>query len=399
MLVPDTQMIDRRVLQQARTLAEAGHSVNLIAGFECLKEEHYEWKGVSVHRYQYDWDDERLKRIRRHLPSNDRVHLLVNTVFMKYVRRALPLSSFDLFILAKCRQFPSDVVHVHDLPLLRLAARLAKERGVPLVFDAHEVYHEQSVLTSRQRARLEREERRHIRQTAVFSTVNQAIADYYEQLYGIKPLVLLNATDTPPTGFDEGSRTKLRQAAGLPDDARVVLFQGWISPERNLLTMVQSAEHFPPNVYLCLIGYGDYEAELRKALEGQSWADRVRFLGVIAPEGILSYTAGADAGIIPYQPIDLNHRLCSPNKFFEFVQSGVPVIAHDLPFFREMAKDHGVAAVGDLSTPHGTAQLVERVLCDEARLESMREACKRAADVLNWATESKKLLAAYDRLA
>jgi len=397
MLVPDAQMIDRRVLQQAQTLSEAGNEVNLIAGFECAAEAHYRWHGVDIHRFTYDWDDERLKRIRRALPNNDRVHLLVNQLFMKIIRKALPLSSFDLFMLTKCREFVSDVIHVHDLPLLHHAASLAHEWKVPLVFDAHEIYYEQSVLSPRQRARLKREERRSLPTVTLFSTVNEGIADFYEKRYGRKPLVLLNATTPPAEGFDTNSRQKLHSAAGIPDSAKVVLYQGWISSERNLMTLVHSAEFFSDNVYLILIGYGSYEAELKAALENKPWAERVRFLGRVDPDQILSFTAGADVGIIPYQPIDLNHTLCSPNKFFEFVQSGVPVIAHDLYFFREMAKQYRVVAVGDLSNPHAMAETILQIVCQEDRLEEMRLACKRTAQELNWDVEGQKLLDAYQK--
>ena len=127
MLVPDNQMIDRRVLQQAKTLVEAGYSVTLLAGFECQVEEHYTWRNVDIHRYKFDWNDERLNKIRKNLYGNVRLYNIVKKIFMKFVKPVLKLSPYDNFILSRARQFKSDIVHVHDLPLLHHGSVLAKE--------------------------------------------------------------------------------------------------------------------------------------------------------------------------------------------------------------------------------------------------------------------------------
>ncbi len=398
MMVPDHLMIDRRVLQQAASLARHGHKVNLLAGFECPEEASYEERGFHVFRYKYDWDDIRLQKIRRWLPRNARVLKFVNRAYMAVAWRLFRFSPYDQFILSKGMQFPADVVHVHDLPLLRLAAELARRRDAKLVYDAHEIYHEQDCLPPRNRRRLAAQERKYIGQVDLFTTVNAPIADHFESLYGVKPLVLMNCTETPPPGFDRDSRRQLRERAGLPETARIVLFQGWISSERNLLALVNSAEYLSDGTAIVLIGYGDYEKVLREAVAGKLWEDRVRFVGKVASSEILPLTAGADLGIIPYQPIDMNHRLCSPNKFFEFVQSGVPIVAHDLVFLREMGRRYGVVSVGDLSTASGIARAIREVLDDDQCLQQMRNACRQAAMTLNWETEAKKLVEAYPRL-
>ena len=398
MMVPDCQMIDRRVLQQARTLVETGHEVVLLAGFECAKAEEYDDHGVHVVRSQFDWDDTRLQRIRAKLPDNDRLKALVNKLWMKVLVRGLSIKPYDTFVLAQARRFPAEVVHIHDLPLLKHGVILSRERGAALVFDAHEIYYEQECLPPRVQRRLRREERRGVPETSLFITVNEAIAQYYERLYGKKPMVLLNCADRPPPGFDKSSRQELRAMAGLGPDAFVVLYQGWISAERNLTTLVRSAEYFPPGVSLVLIGYGAHETDLRALLDGKPWAEKVRFLGRVEPDQILPLTAGADLGVIPYLPIDLNHELCSPNKFFEYAQSGVPVVAHDLVFFRGMKEKYGVVEVGDLSTPKGMADAIKALALNAEKLREMRAACYLAAEELNWEVEGKKLASAYRKI-
>ena len=101
---------------------------------------------------------------------------------------------------------------------------------------------------------------------------------------------------------------------------------------------------------------------------------------------------------LPPEPIDLNHRLCSPNKFFEYIQTGVPVLAHELPFFQGMGRKYGVATTADLSRPQSMAAAINGLLADPAKRSAMRAACPAAAAELNWDTQAAKLVAAYEQL-
>jgi glycosyltransferase involved in cell wall biosynthesis len=398
MLCPDCAMIDRRVLQEARTLVGAGYRVVLICGCECAREEHYHDQGVEIHRYVFDWRDPRLERLWARLRAPGPVRRLGGPLARR-LTRLLPETAFDLFLLERARRFRADFVHVHDLPFLRCGARLAREWDVPLVFDAHEIYHQQACLGGRQRRQLARQERRALPNCRLAITVNESIAGWYEERYGIRPIVIMNGVEPPKPGFDRDSRRALRERAGLPPEGRVVLYQGWFSPERNLLTLVRSARYLPEGAWLLLVGYGDHERALRAALDEERGADRVRFLGRVEPEEILSLTAGADLGVIPYLPVDLNHSLCSPNKFFEYVTAGVPVIAHPLAFFEQMARVHGVVLTADLSTPQRMGAALRSLLEDEPRRSQMQRACRRASPALSWSVEGPKLVEAYAGLA
>lgn len=363
MIAPDNSVIDRRILQEARSLIDAEYQVVLACGFECPREEHYFQDGIAIHRYKYDW--------------------------------SMP---WDRFVMDRLRQFPADVVHVHDLLLLPQGARIAAEWDVPLVFDAHEIYYETPSLSVQQRLLLARQERQYLPRVNLFITVNELIADYYKKLYGIRPLVIMNAIDSPQNLDIPKAAAKLRELAQLPTNSRIVLYQGWISADRNLETLVEAARYFPQDVYLVLIGYGEYEKELKALVENQPWRQKIRFLGPVKSDNLLGLTAGADLGVVPYQPIGLNHELCSPNKFFEYIQAGVPVVAQPLPFFQRMAEAYEIVTVADLSTAEGMAHAIVSLLEDQNQLNHMQQACQKAAKELNWETESRKLVAAYQRL-
>lgn len=396
MLCPDCHMIDRRVLQQAESLVGAGHRVTLLSGFECDRESHFQQDGVDIHRYQYQDQSAVVAGVRSLAPKGLRPPAWARSLFARFRRIMERGSAFDRFVLAQAREFPADVVHVHDLVMLRHGEELAREWGAPLVFDAHEIYYEADGVPPFQRRLLARDERQCLPRVDLFITVNELIADYYEDRYGRRPLVLLNAPHLPPAGFDSRSRELLRQKAGLEPQAKVALFQGWFSQERNLLNLIRAMEFLPEDSFLVFIGYGEFEPRMQELAGSLPWGERIRFLGRVESEHILELTAGADVGVITYLPTSLNHQLCSPNKFFEYVNAGVPMVSHHLAFFQGFGGQDGLVLTGDFTTPQGLAQPLARLLSDDELRERMRQNCLAARGQLNWQVEETKLLAAYE---
>ncbi|WP_414578357.1 glycosyltransferase [Anabaena sp. CCY 9402-a] len=399
MLTPDSYMIDRRIILEAQTLIQAGHKVILLAGFETPQEEHFEQDSIQIHRYCYDWDDERLKKIRAKLPANERLLGLANKIYMFLAKRFFEISPFDRFIIAKALEFDADVYHIHDLPCLKAGWYAAKARNVPLIYDAHELYYAQSVLPRKLQKQYFALEKKYIKYPQVVITVNSFIADLMAKRYQIKkPQVIMNCTEKPKNFSLEQARQKLQEKGNIPTNYKIILYQGWISAERNIETIVEGVKWFPKDTCLAIIGYGNYESTLREIAKQQGVADKVFFLGQVPSDEMLNYSAGADVGVIPYQAIDDNHLYCSPNKFFEYVLAGVPIIAEDLPFFRLMNEKYGMVETTNMGSPEALGKLISDLINDTSRLYSLRENCYHASQELNWVKESEKLLTIYNQV-
>lgn len=401
MLTPDCYMIDRRIILEAKTLIKAGHQVTLLAGFETSAEEHLELDGIEIHRYCYDWDDERLKKIRAKLPANDRLKMFVNKVYMFLARKFFEISPFDRFIIAKALNFNADVYHVHDLPCLKAGWYAAKAKKVPLVYDAHELYYAQDILPEKVQKKYFFLEKKYIKYPKTVITVNSFIAGLMADRYKIpSPKVIMNCTELPANFAPETANKKIREKGKIPDIyEKIVLYQGWISPERNIATLVKGVKWFPENTCLAIIGYGDYEKTLREIADREGISERVFFLGKVPSDEMLNYSAGADIGIIPYKAIDDNHLYCSPNKFFEYVLAGVPIVTEDLPFFRAMKEQYKVIETTNMDSPESFGKTISQLLSNPNILEEMKKNCERAGKELNWEQEGKKLLDIYENIA
>jgi glycosyltransferase involved in cell wall biosynthesis len=396
MITTDHLMIDRRILQEAQTLARAGYGVEIFAGFECNEAATYDLGGIGISRFRFDWTDARLDRFFAFLGLRPgRLRTALWAVARRAVAAFTGFSSFEHFVLRHVMECDYDILHCHDFPLLAVAVEAKRRRGKPLVYDAHELYHAQVQLPAATRRRYKSREARLIRHADLAITVNPFLARIMADDYGCRlPSVILNAA---PLRRENDPRSDLRGKLGFGDQDRIVLYQGWMSPERGLDCLIRTARYFPANVHLVMIGYGLNETELRALSTEQGTDDgRVVFLGRVEADELACLTAVADLGVIPYHAIDLNNRYCSPNKLFEFLAAGVPFVCNELPFLRTIIDAYGCGMVTDLSKPEAAAAAILSIMGHPIGLKALKDAAESAGRELSWEKEGEKLVALYE---
>jgi glycosyltransferase involved in cell wall biosynthesis len=125
---------------------------------------------------------------------------------------------------------------------------------------------------------------------------------------------------------------------------------------------------------------------------------RVHFHPAVAQDQLLALSAAADGGVVPYQANCLNNFYCTPNKLFEFIAAGTPIVASDLPEIRNIVVGRGLGMVGDTSTPESFALLIDQFFADEERITTWRSNLAKARKVLSWEREGAKVVAIYEAL-
>mgnify|MGYP006269036737 CR=1 FL=1 len=307
----------------------------------------------------------------------------------------------DVAVARRIAAHGPDLVHVHDVEALPIGAFASRTSGAPLVFDAHEIYDQHAATKASREAKRRRKTHTIARFAADvdgFVTINDSIAGYYRAHFPRLPeaVVVGNATSPPPPGPYDG---RLHEAAGLDRGTRIALYQGKFLPRRNLPELVETAAHLSPAWALVFMGWGDLKAELearRDALPAEARA-RVRFVDPVPHGELLTWTAGAAVGVMPYDNHTLNHWFCTPNKLWEFPQAGVPILVSPFPEMRRRVEAHGHGwLLADPFDPRHTARLLESL--DEAELGRARAACARFNAADNWELYEARLLALYARL-
>ncbi|RPJ44498.1 MAG: glycosyltransferase family 1 protein, partial [Candidatus Latescibacterota bacterium] len=358
---------DHRVLKEARSLIGAGHEVVLFALRDApdLPAEAVE-DGIRVVRIRlHGW-----RRIRKG----------------RYA---------EYFLRAAWRGLRSgaDVFHAHDLDTLLPAAIASRLRRRPLVYDAHELFTETHFLVGRERERRIWAflERRLIRLARRVITVSEPIADELARRHRIeRPLVLLNCPAYRPA---PSPRAFFPDAPGEP----VLLCQGYLQKGRGLEVLVGSMRHVRRG-RLVLLGDGEMREELERLVGILRLEKRVSIRPAVPIEELPGWTASATLGFLLYSTASLNFLYALPNKFFEYLMAGVPVVSSPIPEVARLIGEHEVGCVVDPVTPETVAREVDRLVEDAELRKRLRENCLSAARFLHWGVEEAKLLELYASL-
>lgn len=299
------------------------------------------------------------------------------------------------------------VYHGHDLTALPAAARTAERTGARLVYDSHEIFMESGRNALRPRwARwlFTALERRWVRRADAMVTVNDALAADLQQR--LQPRRIVAIHNTPPRWSPPSVRPDLiRDAAGIPADAPVALYHGQFFPHRGIDELAHALlEPGMERMHAALLGFGPEEARLRVLAAEPRFAGRLHVLRGVPPDELLPWIASADVGVSAVAPSTLNHRLATPNKLFECLAAGVPVVISDLPAMRGVVLGDPSGPLGAVArslAPAEVARAIREVVERPAdEVAAMRARCLAAAhDRWNWEIESARLVALYRELA
>ena len=300
---------------------------------------------------------------------------------------------------------PVDAWHVHDLPgLIAIAPRV--RRHVPIVYDSHEIFVDAGtarLLPGPARTLLRAYEKRLVRRVACLVTVNQSLARVLGQRYRPRRTVVVHNCPNRWTAPTAEPRL-LRMAAHIPAEAPVVLYHGKVGRERGIEELL--AALLEPGLecaHLVVLGPGEGHHVYERLMADDRFGGRAHLLDAVPPGELLSWVAEASLGAVLIQRTTLNHYLSTPNKLFECLAVGVPVVTSDFPTMREIVVGDPAGALGtvvDPTDPAAVAVAIRSILeLDAGSAAELRARCRAAArDRWNWEVESARLVAFYDEL-
>lgn len=394
LMITQDMPVTRRIIQEAQSLVAAGYEVRILTRSAGTADSVGNVEGIPVEQVAVRGQDPRFR-------------WLYPLVGLNHGSQAAALWSvlmerhtFTIRALPRAVAARADIYHAHDLNNLYIAQQAAQAHSAKLVYDAHELFPE----IANRWIRLKRQawirlEQRLLPATDLVITVNEFIAAEMARRYQCPtPIVLLNCPN-PPQHFDLASHYNLlRDRLNLGSDCKIVLYQGWMEAGRGLENLIQAAPQLNGNTVIVLLGYGEYQHHLER-LAARTAPGRVHFLPAVPQQDLLAYCASADVGIIPYQAVDLNNYFTSPNKLFDFIQAGVPIVANDLPFLRQVIVSNGLGIVTILNNTSDYARAINQIITQPEQATAMRMRLRAIAPRYTWKTQSRNLLVAYGNLA
>lgn len=294
------------------------------------------------------------------------------------------------------KAIPARVYHASDLYTLPALASAAHRHRGRLVYDARELYPYVASTAGRPwTTSLWRfVEGRFVGRADVVFTVSESIAAHLSRAYGIpKPTVLYNA---PPFQHVTPS-DYLRMRTGVESGTALILHQGQMRPDRGCLRLVEAMPKVR-GAALVFLGEGPLQPLLRERAVALGLQDRVHFVDAVPPDDLLPVTAGADVGVTLLEDTCLNHRFALPNKLFEYLMAGLPVLASDLPEVRRVVTGYDVGLTVDPADREALAQALQAMVDDTDAREKWSRNIPQVLETFGWERTSMDFFHQYRAL-
>jgi glycosyltransferase involved in cell wall biosynthesis len=310
---------------------------------------------------------------------------------MKLVFNKGPLfyAEYNIRLFFRLLLMKADILVSNDLDTLPAVYLAHKIKKTVLVYDSHEFFTEVPELKNRRLVRRiwEKIESRMLPHIHFSSTVSPPIADAYRKKYNIHMEVIRNLPFRKPA--EANPAFLLRKHS-----EKIILYQGVLNMGRGL-EMAIEAMQYTENMQLVIVGQGDVETQLKEMTRLLGLTQKVTFTGRISPDQLFDYTVQADLGISLEEDLGLNYRFALPNKVFDYIQAGVPVLVSDLPEVKSLVLQYEVGAINNTNTSAELGALITRILDDEAKIRAWKLNLKKAAAELCWENEEQKLVNLY----
>ena len=372
MLVLNNFTNDARVHKEATTLASAGYNVTVVALWQ---------PGLAQVERQSGYQVIRLRLLSR--PWQNRL-LSPPIKYLEFAWRVWQLAGRE----------PAHVYHANDANTLPAAWLGAHRNHAKLIYDAHELETGRSFSSSKI-SKIYRKiwvfpERIFIHRTNCVITVSSSIAAELAEIYDIPlPQVILNCPEKSAILVSD----RLRKELNIHESQKIILYQGVVTAGRGLEAFLNATQVLENTVGV-ILGDGPALKVFRDQVRSGEW-QRVYFPGKVSLTDLPIYTASADLGIVLTQDTCLNHHYSLPNKLFEYMHAGLPVICSDLPEMARVVRDYQVGELTDPGDPSAIVNSIKSILADPVRFAQMKANTLNASNDFNWQNESKKLVEIY----
>lgn len=289
----------------------------------------------------------------------------------------------------------ADIYHFHDVELLPYGLMLKRRTRAAVIFDSHECFREDVMGKDWIPAPLR-------------SVVGQAVGGLED--FVVRRLdQVVAATPHIAESFQGCARRVVTinnypledefvASAGAASGSRdAVCYVGAISFVRGIIPLLDALSFVDRCVRIDIAGPFAGKPVEEAARSHRNW-HRVTYHGHVNRAQVAQIYARAFAGIVNFLPAP-NHVFSQPNKLFEYMSAGVPVICSDFPLWQRVIKDGGCGIVIDPASPKAIADAIETLRSAPALGAKMADrGVELVRGKFNWSCEGRKLVETYDAL-
>ncbi len=279
----------------------------------------------------------------------------------------------------------ADVLWSNDLDTLWANYIISKWKKKKLVFDSHEYFTEVPELINRPKVQRfwKRIERNILPKLKNVLTVSSSIADLYKKEYNIDVKLLRNVPLL---------NQKLVKVENIQvEDKKILIYQGAINVNRGIEYMVEAMKYID-NAILYILGKGDISEQIKNLIIELNLTQKVKMLGEVQLEQLRGYTNQADLGLSLEEDRGLNYRFSLPNKLFDYIHAGLPVLVANLPEMENLVNQHQLGETIERHEAKHIAEKISAMLKNQEQINNWKINAKKAALKLNWENEENVIV-------
>ena len=280
----------------------------------------------------------------------------------------------------------ADLLWANDLDTLLPNYLVARLKGIKLIYDSHE-YFTASVYKKSSRVLWEKLERALFPKLRNVITVNESIRTVYQEKYRVPVTVLRNVPE-------KLSSRKEDDPESFPEGKKVLIIQGMgINPHRGAEEAVAAMQYLPDVYQLYFIGGGTILPRLKDMVEKLQLHSRVIFIDPLPYPKMMGYTRRCFLGLI-FEKIQVSqeHLYSLPNKFFDYIHAGIPVLSSRAVEIERLIQSYGIGDFIDSFDPRVIAEKIQEIGANTSQYEIWKSHTLKAALELNWENEQKTLV-------
>ena len=213
-----------------------------------------------------------------------------------------------------------------------------------------------------------------------------------KELYALPDYILLRNL---PLKQEIKSRINLRERYGISSGVLLMIYQGVVLHGRGLRLLYEAMNHVP-NTALVVIGDGEQRGYYQELAKESGLAHRVFFTGMIDQDELLHYTSSGDIGTAIIERVSLSYYYALPNKLFEYIMAGVPVLASNFPQMEEIVRRYQVGYTIDPENQEELIRLLQKLVDEREDLISFIPSLQKASEELHWESDCSRFLASLE---
>jgi glycosyltransferase involved in cell wall biosynthesis len=373
MLLPNGFDPDPRVHNEARSLVEAGYLVTILC-----------WDRDVKYKEHEDIDGIRIERI------------FVSSSYGRGSSQLRYLWRFWKEAYQRALIKTPDVIHSHDFNTLPLGYWLGKILKIPVIFDAHESYHEMLAdnVYPVIKWTIARIERFLIKRIDLLITVGSILEEEYKRRGAKRTIVIGNWKRLEDFRFSEAEIKNARKELGIPENCLIISFIGYLLPSRGLLTLIEAVRS-DKEVFLVIGGKGQLEDKIEE-LAGN--VENILYLGYTIPERIPLITVLSDVIYYGLEGSTGNSRYSAPNKLFEALAAGKVILTGKVGEIARIVKEE---KCGIRLNKFSKETLLDsfKKLRNVNLINTYKDNAHQAGiNKYNWSNAEKTLLGVYDKI-